>query len=792
MSIPPGPYSVLVVEDHPDIVIGLQDLLQHDGYIVTVAGTCADAIAHIGMQRFNVILLDLGLPDGDGLDVLKEVQRRDASLPVIILTAHIAPERTVGSLAKGAFAYLVKPYNREELRQTLLRAIGVKELAVKAERAEQSLSESEHRFQSLVESATDAIVVANGRGVIVSWNRAASRLFGYTTEEVIGQPLTILMPARYREAHTKGLARIESTGESRVMGSVVELHGLRKHGEEFPIELSLATWKTGSGSYYSGIIRDISERKKTARALEQLQHQHTLILTHAGEGIYGIDVNGDTTFVNPSAASMLGYRVEELLGRHMHDLLHHTRPDGTPYPAKACPIYAAMHDGQVHRVVDEVFWRKDGSSFSVEYVSTPIRDGDQEVGAVIVFRDVTAGKLAESALRASEERLELVIQGSSDGFWDGLVLSNEHWSSPRTPIWWSPRVKVMLGYGDEEFPDVLDSWTSRLHPEDRDRVFAAVTAHIEQRIPYDVEYRLLTKAGEYHWFRARGQAIWNADGRVIRMAGSLQSIMDRKGTEETIHRSKQLLSEVANNTTAVIYVKDLDGRFLFVNRRFEELFKLTNSQIIGRTNHEIWSREIADAFRVNDLEVLIKDRPIEYEEFAPHDDGLHTYLSIKLPLRDQTGRAYATCGISTDITERKRNEAALRAHEEQLRQALASTETGGWNWDGRTGQFCWSRQVDRFLGLTDGVRPRTLEEWLSLVHPEDRDAMARAMRQALNDKTGRDVVLEHRVVHRDGAVRWCVWTGQIIRDQNGKVVHILGLVRVHNGHKDGRSGNADA
>ena len=175
MVTPGGRYSVLIVEDNADIVIGLQDLLQHDGYEVTVAGTCAAAIALATQQRFNAILLDLGLPDGDGLEVLNDVQRRDPSLPVIIVTAHIAQERTVGSLGKGAFAYLTKPYNREELRQTLRRAIGVKELAVKAERAEQSLTESEHRFQSLVESATDAIVVANGRGIIVSWNRAASR-----------------------------------------------------------------------------------------------------------------------------------------------------------------------------------------------------------------------------------------------------------------------------------------------------------------------------------------------------------------------------------------------------------------------------------------------------------------------------------------------------------------------------------------------------------------------------------------------------------------------------------------
>jgi PAS domain S-box-containing protein len=786
--VPPGPYSVLVVEDNPDIVIGLQDLLQHEGYLVTVVGTCADAIAQINLQRFNVVLLDLGLPDGDGLDVLKEVQRRDTSVPVIIITAHIQPERTVGSLAKGAFAYLTKPYNTEELRQNLLRAIGVKELAGKVERAEQSLTESEHRFQSLVESAVDAIVVANGQGRIISCNRAASRLFGYTTEKLLGEPLTVLMPERYRQAHARGLARIEATGESRVIGSLVELHGLRSNGEEFPIELSLATWKTGTGSYYSGIIRDISDRKKAAQALDKLQHQHMLILTQAGEGIYGVDLDGNTTFVNASAAAMLGYRVEDLIGRHMHDVLHHTKPDGTPYPASECPVYAATRDGRVHRVVDEVFWRKDGTSFPVEYVSTPIREEDHVVGAVIVFRDITASKEAESALRASEERLELVIQGSSDGFWDGHVLPDEHWSSPRTPVWWSPRVKTMLGYSDEEFPDVLESWASRLHSEDRERVFAALTAHIEERVPYDVEYRLLAKSGEYHWVRARGQAIWNADGRVVRMAGSLQSLMDRKRAEEAIHRSKRLLEEVANNTTAVIYVKDLDGRFLFVNRRFEELFKRRSDQIIGHTNHEVFPRDIADAFRANDVEVLLKDRTIEYEEFAPHDDGLHTYLSIKLPLHDQSGRAYATCGISTDITERKRNEAALRAHEEQLRLALASTEAGGWNWDSRTGQFCWSRQVDQLLGLTDGPRPRSQEEWLVLVHPDDRPAMTRALQQAMTDKTGRDVVFEHRVISRDGVIHWCVWTGQIIRNPDGRVLHILGMVRAHSGPRDGGKG----
>jgi PAS domain S-box-containing protein len=509
MSTATSHYSVLVVEDNPDLVMGLQDLLHHDGYAVTVAGTVAGAIKLVRADRFNAIILDLGLPDGDGLEVLKEVQRLDPSLPVVIVTAHISPDRTVGSLTEGAFAYLTKPYHREELRQTLRRAIGVKELAVKVERAESLLNESEERFRSLVDSATDAIVVADRLGFIVSWNRSASGLFGYAREDAIGKPLTLLMPERYRSGHEKGLARMESTGTSRVMGSVVELHGLRSDGTEFPIELSLATWKTAAGNFYSGIIRDISVRKKT---------------------------------------------------------------------------------------------------------------------------------------------------------------------------------------------------------------------------------------------------------------------------EDALRRSEQLLRDVADNTTAVIYVKYADGRYLLTNRRFEQVFNLTTEQILGHTDHEIFPRVIADAFRANDVDVINQNRTVEYEEEALHSDGPHTYISIKFPLCDSTGTLYATCGISTDITERKHVETALRAREEHLRLTLTSTEMGGWDWDCQTGQFCWSRQVDGLLGVSDGSRPHSREEWIALIHPDDQQKMASEFCRAM-EQTGSEIVFEHRVKRPDGTYRWFVWTGQIIRDRDGKAVHMLGMVR---------------
>src|SRR5574338_412581 len=129
MTAATSAYTVLVVDDDPDIVLALQDFLDHDGYRVSVAGTCADALLQARAHQYNAVLLDLGLPDGDGSSVLRTLQEQQPQLPVIILTAFTSTDRTVGSLTQGAFAYLTKPYNRDELRAVLARAVGVQALA---------------------------------------------------------------------------------------------------------------------------------------------------------------------------------------------------------------------------------------------------------------------------------------------------------------------------------------------------------------------------------------------------------------------------------------------------------------------------------------------------------------------------------------------------------------------------------------------------------------------------------------------------------------------------------------
>jgi PAS domain S-box-containing protein len=146
------------------------------------------------------------------------------------------------------------------------------------------------------------------------------------------------------------------------------------------------------------VMRDITQRIKTDQQVEKLNHQNRLLLESAGEGIYGVDIKGRTTFMNPAAARMTGFTEAEMLGRNQHELLHHTRADGSGYPVCDCPVHATISTKKTHIVIDEVFWKKDGSSFPVEYVVTPVLEDDEVIGAVVLFSDITSRKTLEKQL----------------------------------------------------------------------------------------------------------------------------------------------------------------------------------------------------------------------------------------------------------------------------------------------------------------------------------------------------------------------------------------------------------
>ena len=148
------------------------------------------------------------------------------------------------------------------------------------------------------------------------------------------------------------------------------------------------------------------EWQRVAEVFRDMERENQLLLHAVGEGIYGVDAEGRTTFVNPAAERMLGWRGEELMGRVIHRVVHHSHEDGSLFPLKDCPIYAAFRDGEVHKVGEDWFWRRDGSGLPVEYTSTPIMDNGHPVGAVVVFRDISQRRQTEQELRQALAEVE--------------------------------------------------------------------------------------------------------------------------------------------------------------------------------------------------------------------------------------------------------------------------------------------------------------------------------------------------------------------------------------------------
>ncbi len=287
-------------------------------------------------------------------------------------------------------------------------------------------------------NAPEAIFWVDKEALCHRVNSVASQLLGYASGEMEGMPVHNFCPSLTSEAWPDHWENLKS-GDLHNFES--ELQG--KSGERIPVQVSCKNFSFEGQDYVCAFVRDERERHLARQTIQNLARQNTLILEAAGEGIVGLDLEGNTAFVNPAAATMLGYDPQELVGRFSHALWHHTKADGSPYPKEECPIYAAYKDGHVHHGDTEVFWRKDGTSFPAEYSSTPMRDKeDSLVGAVVTFRDISERKAAEQAIMALRLHNDRILNAAGEGIF-GLDLNGRH-------TFVNPAAAAMLGYAPQE------------------------------------------------------------------------------------------------------------------------------------------------------------------------------------------------------------------------------------------------------------------------------------------------------------------------------------------------------
>jgi diguanylate cyclase (GGDEF)-like protein/PAS domain S-box-containing protein len=273
-----------------------------------------------------------------------------------------------------------------------------------------------------------------------------------------------------------------------------------------------------------GVTQDITERKEAERALAELSRWHEQILNSAGEGILGLSREGRHVFANPAAAHMLGFeRGAEIIGQKSHPLWHHTHSDGRPFPVEECPILDSLHDGKVRQVDDEVFWRKDGSSFPAAYTSTPMFEGERIVGAVVVFEDITERKRAEEALRESQTRLRAVIENEPECVKlldrDGRVLEM------------NPAGLAML---EADTSQVVGRPLSDLVLPEYRAAFEALTARVFQSESGMLEFEAEGLGGRRLWLETHAVPLRGAQGEILALLAVTRDITERKRIEEKL------------------------------------------------------------------------------------------------------------------------------------------------------------------------------------------------------------------------------------------------------------------
>ena len=257
-------------------------------------------------------------------------------------------------------------------------------------------------LDAIVRSAADAIVTADSQGLITTWNPAACRLFGYPDTDIIGMSLATLVPERFRSAHTEGLARVVATGETRIIGHTVEVFGLHQDGHEFPIELSLATWEDDGERFFSGIIRDITERSEMTQALAASERRMEAILESANDAVISIDDHGLVVLWNSSATEMFGYTSEEMTGEPVATIV----PDRFR-EAHTAGIARVTSGGERHvigQTVELAGLHRDGREFPIELsLGTWVADDRRYYSGII--RDITERKVAENAVQVANRAL---------------------------------------------------------------------------------------------------------------------------------------------------------------------------------------------------------------------------------------------------------------------------------------------------------------------------------------------------------------------------------------------------
>lgn len=372
----------------------------------------------------------------------------------------------------------------------------------------------------------------------------------------------------------------------------------------------------------------------------------------------------------------------------------------------------------------------------------------------------------EIANQAERERLQLALESANIATWE--------WNPQTQQVYFDSRWKTILGYQSDEIKDSLESWESRVHPEDIELVHEQIQKHIRGEIPiYENEHRLRCKDGSYRWNFARGKVVeWNQEGKPIRFIGINYDISDRKEAENKLRESEGIWRTLCDVTPAAIAMFDTHMRYLVANRAWYQQYGLENQEIIGRSHYEIFP-DIPQHWKDIHSRCLTGVTEKSAADLWMRDDGVSDWVCWEIrPWIDGNGSIGGLLMYTEVITERKANEITLSELSKQLKKAQEVAHLGYWSFDMTTQKISWSEEVFHIFGLDPDQGEPNFEQNLQLYHPKDRDFFLERVGEA---NQGIPQNFDARIIRPNGEIRY-INSRIELEFRDGQLVRMFGIV----------------
>ncbi|MEG3436834.1 PAS domain S-box protein [Pannus brasiliensis CCIBt3594] len=511
------------------------------------------------------------------------------------------------------------------------------------------------------------------------------------------------------------------------------------------------------------VAQDISDRKALETSARQHQERLQFALQGSNDGIWDWNLLTDQVYFSPRWKSMLGFAEDEI-GDNLEEWSARVHPDDLErvlttvrdHLAGETPFYVSEHrarckDGTYKWILDRGRVLYDATGRAIRMVGT--------------HTDISDRKELEQQLKTARAELERRVQERTEQLQETNAILAERETLYRTLARHIPNGSVVLFdrdlryflcEGEELKPCGLDpeemvgKSLAEVFPEEVCRTLEPQYRDALDGLPSEREifYR-----GQM--YETRAVPVRDERGEIFAGMVLTQNITGRKMIELELQESERRTRSILDRSEAVIYLKDLQGRYLFVNRQYEKLCGITNEEIPGRTDYDIFPATVADRFVENDREVIAKGTACRFEEIIPLPEGARTYLAIKFLLTDNNGRPYAICGISTDITERKQAEEILRGNEQRLREIIERMPVLINALDERGNFVMWNDECERVTGYTrDEVIGRS--ELFDKLYPDPEYLREKLHEWRDRGDNYRD--WEWKIVCKDGATKTIAWS----------------------------------